>query len=252
MRPFSQINAACLSRYPTLLVEWLPGGRVTRREYVCSSLAGGNGRSLSVNLQSGVWRDFATDDGGADPVSLYAAINQLGQGDAARNLERTLGLFREAEARQAQRIAAIYEYLDSEHRPRFQVVRFAPKEFRQRRPDGNGGWVWSVKGIELIPYRLPEVLKNTDIFIVEGEKDADRLAALVAVAQEVRILSLPDLPPRGDVSDWPDAGGAKAQLLNMVKAAPEEYLMNSGYPLSSFRNNGSSRLFLKDTETKQR
>ena len=39
----------------------------------------------------------------------------------------------------------------------FQVVRFAPKDFRQRRPDGNGGWIWNLNGIERVPYRLPEL-----------------------------------------------------------------------------------------------
>ena len=43
----------------------------------------------------------------------------------------------------------------------FQVVRFAGKEFRQRRPDCNGGWVWNRKGVArpLPIYRLPEVIE---------------------------------------------------------------------------------------------
>ena len=41
----------------------------------------------------------------------------------------------------------------------FQVVRFEPKDFRQRRPDGNGGWVWSLLGeTRRVLYRLPDVI----------------------------------------------------------------------------------------------
>jgi hypothetical protein len=40
----------------------------------------------------------------------------------------------------------------------YQVVRFAPKDFRQRRPDGPGGWTWNLKGVRRVLYRLFELL----------------------------------------------------------------------------------------------
>jgi AAA domain len=58
-------------------------------------------------------------------------------------------------------------------------VRYNPKDFRRRRPDGNGGWLWDVEGVRQVPYRLPEILKaigeRRTVFIVEGEKDTDAL-----------------------------------------------------------------------------
>lgn len=69
-----------------------------------------------------------------------------------------------------------HDYRDEHGQLRYQVVRFDPKDFRQRRPDGNGGWIWNLKNIERIPYRLDRLVDVTDIWIVEGEKDADRLA----------------------------------------------------------------------------
>lgn len=72
-------------------------------------------------------------------------------------------------------ISAIYEYTDEKGEILFQTVRFTPKDFRQRRPDGKGGWKWNIKGVRLVPYRLPDFLKNSQIFIAEGEKDADNL-----------------------------------------------------------------------------
>jgi len=72
-------------------------------------------------------------------------------------------------------IAAIYEYTDENGKLLFQTVRFNPKDFRQRRPDGKGDWIWNLKDVPLVPYRLPAILKAPTIIIVEGEKDADNL-----------------------------------------------------------------------------
>src|SRR6185436_8917410 len=52
-----------------------------------------------------------------------------------------------------------------------------PKEFRQRRPDREGGWIWNMEGITRVPYRLPEVLTAETVGITEGEKDADNIRA---------------------------------------------------------------------------
>jgi archaellum biogenesis ATPase FlaH len=171
----------------------------------------------------------------------------------------------------SRHIVATYDYRDTQERTRYQVVRFEPKDFRQRRPDGKGDWVWNVTGIEPLPYRLPELLKaiglGKTVLIPEGEKDADTLtmlglpatcnhggagkwydslnpyftdadvvilpdndepgrkhAELVArslarTARRIRILKLPDLPPKGDVSDWICAGHNVEDLLSLVEVA---------------------------------
>jgi len=66
----------------------------------------------------------------------------------------------------------------------FQVVRFEPKDFRQRRPKSGGGWDWSVKGVRVVPYRLPELLAEPTrpVVVTEGEKDSDNLARIGVVA----------------------------------------------------------------------
>ena len=92
----------------------------------------------------------------------------------------------------ARRIVATYNYTDAAGELLFQVLRFEPKDFRQRRPDGRGGWIWK-KG-EQVLYRLPEVLEAAIVFVVEGEKDAESLRA------------------RGFVGTT-NAGGAKAPWL---------------------------------------
>jgi hypothetical protein len=182
-------------------------------------------------------------------------------------------------------IVATYDYTDAEGVVIYQVVRLVPKNFRQRRPDGREGWLWNLKGIARVPYRLPELNRVSPgglVFVVEGEKDADRLArdgsvvatcnsggagkwpaswgetyfvdlsvvvipdnddagrkhadAVVASvlphAYEVRILNLAQLPERGDVSDWLNAGHGVNELLDLVDAtAPLEH--GSSSPLNA-------------------
>ena len=76
-------------------------------------------------------------------------------------------------------VTATYDYADREGKLLFQVVRYEPKTFRQRRPDGKGGWLWNLDGVDRPLYRLRETFDakpDETIFVVEGEKDADRLA----------------------------------------------------------------------------
>lgn len=96
---FVQLAAALLDRIDQLLPMWLPGGERDGREYRCADLSGGHGKSCSVNMHTGQWSDFATDDKGGDLISLYAAIHGINNGQAARKLMVELGWAREDEPR---------------------------------------------------------------------------------------------------------------------------------------------------------
>jgi len=273
---FKSINAAALSQLPDLLRSWLPGGRQEGKEWVCGDTSGAPGRSLSINTATGVWKDYASDEGGSDPVSLYAAIHNIGQGEAAKRLAQELGVnggngdgHDARRGKPSGKIVATYDYHDANGELVFQVCRLEPKSFRQRRPDGQGGWVWSVKGVELVPYRLPQLLEAQAVFVVEGEKDVDALVALgltatcnaqgagkwgadcakhfqgkracvlpdndepgrdhaqqvarslQGVASLVKVLELPNLPEKGDVSDWLRMGGTRDELLRLAGGCSE-------------------------------
>lgn len=84
------------------------------------------------------------------------------------------------------RIVAEYNYTDEDGKVLFQALRYEPKGFKQRQPDGKGGWLWSLVGVRHVPYRLPElragIAANRTVLIVEGEKDVDALYGLNCVA----------------------------------------------------------------------
>src|ERR1700730_6525628 len=52
-----------------------------------------------------------------------------------------------------------YDYVNEAGELLFQVVRFEPKDFRQRRPDGRNGWIWNLNGTRRVLYRFPEVIE---------------------------------------------------------------------------------------------
>lgn len=89
-------------------------------------------------------------------------------------------------------IVATYDYRDADDNLVYQVVRYDPKDFRCRRP--NRGltrtirpWIWNMRGVERILYRLPELLARLDdvVIYVEGEKDADTLHELGLLATTI-------------------------------------------------------------------
>jgi putative DNA primase/helicase len=176
-------------------------------------------------------------------------------------------------------IERTYDYHDEQGRLLYQAVRYKPKDFRQRRPDGKGGWVWRLDDVRRVLYRLPELTaasRGALVFVVEGEKDADNLAnlglvattcamgagkwrqeynpalasrhvviladndkpgrehaaqvaaALCGVAASIKIVELPGLPLKGDVSDWLAAGGTVDRLMELVDAAPSWVPPDSG------------------------
>jgi putative DNA primase/helicase len=175
-------------------------------------------------------------------------------------------------SRRKRKIVETYPYRSAEGNSVYQGVRFDPKGFAQRRPDGRGGYIWNLDGVERVLYRLPELLAaNLDetVYVPEGEKDVDLLAkqdlvattnpqgagkwrdeytaALkgrhVAILQDndeegrkhaekvaralyggvasVKVVVLPGLPEKGDVSDWLNAGNSVDDLLRIVDETPQ-------------------------------
>lgn len=245
-----------------------PNARLSSKD----ELRFGTNGSLAVMIggeRKGTFYDHETEEGGG--VFDLIARKLGGDRRTAREwFEERFGT--SAPPARSRREVARYPYRDEAGGVLFEVVRFEPKEFRQRRPDGRGGYDWSVKGVRQVPFRLPELLADLDagrtVFVVEGEKDVERLrakgvpatcnaggagkwrpelvdhfrgadvvilpdnddagrdhadkvaSALTGTAASVRVLDLPDLPRKGDVSDWLDRGGTAEALLRLSDLAP--------------------------------
>jgi len=176
-------------------------------------------------------------------------------------------------------LVAAYSYRDAAGAEVRQKVRYAPKDFRIRHRGDTGAWVYQAGPGPAVLYRLPElrqaIARGVTVFVVEGEKDCDRLAAggltattniegaakpdqhakwrpaytaqlagaarvvllpdhdepgrahMQAIARalqgqvgDVRVLALPGLPAKGDVSDWLNQGHTLDQLQALAATAP--------------------------------
>jgi len=74
---FSAINRVALTALPGLLARWLPDGRREGNEWVARNPRRHDRHlgSFKINLITGKWADFATGEGGGDPVSLAAYLS---------------------------------------------------------------------------------------------------------------------------------------------------------------------------------
>ena len=138
---------------------------------------------VSIDPDRGLWHCNDSDRGGSVIDWEMAATGKT----AGEVLKEFSARFEPASAPQITalpdtEIEKAYDYRDENGVVRYQNVRFRPKTFRPRQPDGNGGWTWNLDGISRLPYNLPEVLKAQTVVVVEGEKDADNVSNLGIVA----------------------------------------------------------------------
>ncbi len=82
-------------------------------------------------------------------------------------------------------IVATYDYRDERGELLYQVTRHDPKDFRQRRPDGMGGWIKNLKDTRRVLFGLSALVAADPfqtVYIVEGEKDVLNLRKVGLVA----------------------------------------------------------------------
>ena len=174
--------------------------------------------------------------------------------------------FIQEEKTQPKTIESTYRYEDEGGNHVMDVVRFKPKDFRPRRPDGR----FTLDRVTRVPYHLPQMLeamkRGKGIAIVEGEKDCDNAekigltattfcggsgkwrdeylkwfedanvacvpdndhagrkgmniiaSNITKVAKSVLWLEIPDIPAKGDLTDWLSIEGNDLDKFNtMVK-----------------------------------
>jgi predicted P-loop ATPase len=131
----------------------------------------GNRGSFSVDTKKGTWHNHEAGEGGG-VLDFLRERKNLDKPDALDFLRERR--FLPPETIGGKPIVATYGYHDEAGKLLFQVVRLDPKDFRQRAPDGKGGWVWKMDGVRKVLYHLPRVLeavkRGDAIYVCEGEK----------------------------------------------------------------------------------
>jgi hypothetical protein len=115
-----------------------------------------------------------------------------------------------------------YVYETADGKPFLQVIRTKGKKFFQRKWDG-ARWVNGKPSGRKIPYRLPELVsatKDTAVFVVEGEKDADRLTK---EGSPNGIISLGFIKPRENCTS-PFRHSSKKQWVDGIFWAKSQFI----------------------------
>src|SRR5262249_2041594 len=142
--------------------------------------------SLAINLETGQWYDHEIGVGGG--VLDFITRETGRKGKECFDWLRENGFETEpagkpnGKQRPASKIVATFDYVDAKGKLLFQGGKKEPKDFYQRKPGANGEWIWKIKGVRQVPYRLPElteqIAQDRVVFVVEGEKDANNLWAI--------------------------------------------------------------------------
>ena len=135
--------------------------------------------SKSVDLRKGTWFDFEANEGGG-VIDMVRANEGAQLRSLPEIMEKQFGIARQVQQsiQPARYMSKAYDYIDEHGECIYQVVRYEPKTFRQRRPDGQGGWIWNIKDVTPVPYNLPGIMAadpSETIWVVEGEKCAQLL-----------------------------------------------------------------------------
>ncbi|NDD54353.1 hypothetical protein EBZ39_10835 [bacterium] len=204
---FKAINASLLLDGHSILKQWFPLGKKNGNEFKIGDIKGAKGDSLSINLKTGLWKDFASGESGGDLISLYAAFRGIDQKQSAAQLAAMVGrdvpsiYEKKDKAKEDYKdifeivpdgapqppqsykgVAAAKTWCYRNHRGEVlgYVIRFntqdGKKEFLPYRWI-NGQWVSKHFPKPRILYRIDELAQRKDAMVIvsEGEKTSDAL-----------------------------------------------------------------------------
>jgi hypothetical protein len=211
-----KINQALLSSSYDYITEWIPGGEVKGAEYiVCNpNRADSSAGSFKINLESGVWAEFATEDKGANLFSLYQYIFQVDEKEALKRLKPLTHVTKsiskprvklskvekkEAEpispgteeakilppqhSLEGQEITHFWGYCDEGGKLLFWVLRYMNEEGKKetipcRYLPSNQRYDYSLPPGKRVLFNLPSIKPGVSVIFSEGEKTATHLAQL--------------------------------------------------------------------------
>jgi putative DNA primase/helicase len=217
---FSKANSIGLSQ----ITSWLPKGEKRGDEWVTLNPRRDDRKlgSFKINLEKGTWKDFSSKAGdeaaGSDPVSLFAYIHGIEQGEAAKRiLDSHTGSVPQNNPEKAKKKsdewepiipipdnapkpdgdhfmhkkpANIWHYRNHEGKTIFIVCRYntpegkevLPQSYCKNKNTGELQWRFKRPNVPLPLYGLQRLFAEpkAPVLIVEGEKCADAAQAVLS------------------------------------------------------------------------
>ena len=133
---------------------------------------------------------FSVSEGKDGKVVVYCHAGRCDTEKACQSMGLTLSDLYPPKPKEELKLTATYNYYSEDGTLLFQKLRFVDssgkKTFRQRKPDGRGGWDYKLADTPRVLYNLPAVVnavkEGKPIFVVEGEKDVETLTKMSIVA----------------------------------------------------------------------
>lgn len=184
---FESLAAELQGQSLSLLQKWLPSGKLRGREYVCGNLQGDSGDSLSINIDTGAWADFAggANDKGGDLISLYAAINKISNAEAAKKLgnghDHEAAFLTGQKAKPPNNPSGVWEYKSATGATLGYICRYDKGDKKTYRPYTcwSDGWKFKAFPTPRPLYNLDKIAGASKILVVEGEKTAEAATLLL-------------------------------------------------------------------------
>lgn len=203
--------AKTLSHYhATILPDILSGGKMVGKEWVCGDITGTAGNSFKFNVETGVFKDFASNEGGKDIIALYSKQRGISMKEAAIYLrDRYIGNSQpivkynypvkkdqekqiiieppiDTQPPEVPAGAKMWCYKSATGNPLYYIVRVDPadgkKFFYPLSFTNKDLWV-KKQYTHPVPYNLDKIAEHLTkpILIVEGEKAADAASQFMSV-----------------------------------------------------------------------
>ena len=250
------LREAISSRAHDLVATIFPNANIHVKEARIGSIDGEPGDSLAIDIQSGVWFDHATGEGG-DAIDLWRATTKTTFLEAVDDLERWAGLTnaprftsrvhkvaekRQEEARKNPKPAdtglgapvASWQYYSAAGMLIGIVRRYdLPGQFDANGKPKKTFRPFTATGEAKMPdprplYRIPQIINASTVVLVEGEKCADALERVGIEATTVMGGAKSD-PAKTDWSTlagktvlvWEDNDAAGAGLTERIRPSLE-------------------------------
>ena len=248
-----QLKIALTANCEAVCYHLFPSGKVKGKEFLVGDISGTPGKSLSINLKSGVWADFASDQKG-DLVELWMKSRRLDFVQACKEAQDFLGTgprpSRAPRAKDAPTTIGLVEntwyYYTPDGKKLLAVVyrhktADGGKEFRPYDPNARKDAFPDPRPL----YNLPGIVKAQEVILVEGEKCAEALiklgfCATTAMGGSNAPAQKTDWSPLNgkNVLIWPDNdepgfkyAGAAAEAIRTAGGAPRILEIPGGKPL---------------------
>lgn len=234
---FKELAQQLLPQAKSLVSQWLPRGTLRNNEWIIGNIQGDEGKSMHINLETGMWNDFNTGDKGGDLISLYAAVKNLRQYEAALELGGAPTPIKKQDLPDFSHKAlgyprSVHAYTDSENNVVMYTARYdkldGTKEFFPF-TKLNGKWTKKAIPNSRPIYNLYALVQNPDapVLVVEGERTCELARnfitpyVIVSWSGGCQAINKTDWTPlqgRKKILLWPDADKAGIKAMENIAA----------------------------------